>query len=57
MNPFEWFYKIVGFSEKKWNYQLDTLPPVIINGMGKFETKTIRELSKKTKNYIQTNKK
>lgn len=26
MNSFEWFEQIVRFSEKKWNYQLDTLP-------------------------------
>ena len=36
MNSFEWFDKITGFSEKKWNYQLDTLPAVITNNMGQF---------------------
>jgi hypothetical protein len=44
MNSFEWFDKITGFAEKKWNYQLETLPSIITNNMGEFETKTILEL-------------
>lgn len=44
MNSFEWFKQIVGFEEKKWNYQLDTLPSIITNNMGNFETKSIRDL-------------
>jgi hypothetical protein len=41
---FEWFHQIVGFPEKKWNYQLDTLPDIITENMGNFETKSIQEL-------------
>ena len=44
MNSFEWFDKIVGFSEKKRNYQLNTLPPIVTNNMGQFTTISIREL-------------
>lgn len=51
MNSFEWFDKIVGFSEKKWNYKLETLPPIITKNMGNFETKTIKELKTKIINF------
>ena len=44
INSFEWFQQIVGFPEKKWNYQLDTLPPIITDNSGNFETKSIQEL-------------
>ena len=54
MNSFEWFDKIAGFSEKKWNYQLDTLPPIITNNMGQFETKSIKELKLRIKGLKKT---
>lgn len=44
MNACEWFEQIVGFPEKKWNYQLDTLPSTITDNMGTFETKSINKL-------------
>jgi hypothetical protein len=50
MNSFEWFEKIVGFSERKWNYELNTLPSVIRDNMGSFETYTIDELKNKITN-------
>lgn len=44
INSVEWFQQIVGFPEKKWNYQIDTLPNIITDNMGIFETKSIQEL-------------
>jgi hypothetical protein len=54
MNAFEWFEQIVGFREKKWNYQLDTLPKIITDNMGVFETKSIYELKQNIKNIKKT---
>lgn len=54
MNKLDWFQSIVGFPEKKWNYQLDTLPSVITDNIGYFETKSIKELAKNIDTKIQT---
>jgi hypothetical protein len=44
INECEWFEQIVGFSEKKWNYKLDTLPTIITENMGTFKTPSIQEM-------------
>lgn len=53
MNSFTWFDIITGFNEKKWNYELETLPNIITERIGQFETKSILEL----KEYLKNNKK
>lgn len=53
MNQDNWFEKIVGFNEKKWNYQLNTLPSIITDNMGEFKTVTIRELKQSIKGYTK----
>jgi hypothetical protein len=47
MDSKNWFSKIVGFEENKWNYELETLPELITENMGSFETMTIKELKEK----------
>jgi hypothetical protein len=44
INSFGWFQQIVGYPEKKWNYELNTLPKTITDNMGNFETKNIQNL-------------
>jgi hypothetical protein len=51
----KWFNEIVGYEEKKWNYELESLPKVIIDNMGEFNTFSIKEL--KEKKYKKTKQK
>lgn len=44
INSFDWFEQIVGFQEKHWNYKIDTLPNFVIEQVGDFETKSIKNL-------------
>jgi hypothetical protein len=53
INSFEWFEQLLGFTEKKWNYQMETLPNFVLEKAGNFETKSIKELKE---NINLTNK-
>ena len=53
INSFEWFEQLLGFTEKKWNYKMETLPNFVLEQAGNFETKSIKELKE---NINLTNK-
>lgn len=52
-NSFEWFEQLIGFKEKKWNYEMNTLPEIVIKNTGNFEAKSIKELKEKIKDKKQ----
>jgi hypothetical protein len=57
MKVANWFEKIVGFNEKKWNYQLDSLDKTIVRKMGNFETKKIKDLKTELRNITKSESK
>lgn len=52
LNSFEWFEQLFGFTEKKWDYQMNSLPEFVLEQAGNFETISIHKL----KQSIKSNK-
>lgn len=49
INYIEWFEQLLGFTEKKWNYQMESLPNFVLENAGDFETKSIKHLKENIK--------